>query len=276
MEEGVRYHKIDRCIEFFPFMNHIFSTKQPVVSVIIPTFNCATTVSVALESVLSQDFVDKEIIIIDGGSTDGTLKVLKRYENKIAKMISEPDRGIYDALNKGIDLAAGEWVYFLGSDDRLYDSKVFSDIPFRKAKSKMLYGNVVLENDGIIGPSGKIYDGPFSKYKLAKKNICHQAIFYSRDVFVELGKFDERYHMWADWAFNMKAFASKVINPFFFERNIAIYSNRGSSNTVKDVEFLHNRHAIVKKLLGIRIYYLLLLSESKTVRYINRLFHRSS
>lgn len=253
-------------------MNTTSPSHKPVVSVIIPTFNCASIFESCLKSVFDQHLVEKEIVVVDGGSTDGTLDLIKKYDNQITKWISEPDKGIYDALNKGIDLADGEWLYFLGSDDRLYDGQVLADIPFAKTQSKMIYGNVVLKNDGVVGPAGAVYDGRFDKYKLAQKNICHQAIFYKRELFQELGKYDERYPMLADWVFNMRAFASKNTNPTFINRDIALYANQGMSDRGKDIKFKQDRDSLIKRYLGLKVYFGLKFSRSKVFRIGTQLF----
>lgn len=248
---------------------------QPtIISVIIPTYNCSDTFEDCLKSVLEQDFEEKEIIVVDGGSIDGTLDLLKEYSNQVDKWISEPDQGIYDALNKGINLAHGEWLYFLGADDKLYDNHVLSDIPLHKTKSRMIYGNVFLKNNGVIGPAGSVYDGHFDKNKLAQKNICHQAIFYKKELFKELGKFDMKYPLLADWAFNMKVFGAENTKPFFIERIIAIYDNKGLSDKDKDANFLNDREDFVKKYLGLQVYYLLLFYRSKTYRFTTSLLRR--
>ena len=135
----------------------------------------------------------------------------------------------------------------------------------------MIYGNVVLKNDGIVGPAGSIYDGQFDKYKLAKKNICHQAIFYKKEIFHELGKYDERYQILADWVFNMKAFASKKTNPTFINRIIALYDNHGLSDKEKDIKFKQDRNSLVKTYLGLRVYFYQKFSQSKAYRYGVRL-----
>jgi len=246
-------------------------SKLPIISVIIPTYNCVDTLGAALISVVDQNLAEKEIIIVDGGSTDGTLDLLQKYDRQISKWISEPDEGIYDAVNKGIDLATGEWLYFLGSDDILYDNHVLSDIPFKSMRCNMIYGNVVLDKDGVVGPAGSIYDGQFDKYKLAKRNICHQAIFYKKELFQELGKYDNRYPMLADWVFNMKAFAEKKTYPTYINRIIAVYANQGLSDKKEDINFKHDRETLVKTYLGLRVYFYQKFSQSKAYRYGARL-----
>ena len=256
-------------------MKSFVSSQPTIISVIIPTYNCADTFEVCLKSLLDQDLGEKEIIVVDGGSTDGTLDLINKYGNQIDKWISKPDKGIYDALNKGIDLATGEWLYFLGSDDKLYDNHVFADIPFHKTQSKMIYGNVILKNNGIVGPAGSIYDGQFDKYKLAKRNICHQAIFYKKELFANLGKYDDRYPILADWVFNMKAFASKSSKPTFINRIIAIYDNQGLSDKKQDINFRDDRTRLIKKYLGLKVYFSLKFSNSKAFTYGFRLLRGS-
>jgi len=85
---------------------------MPYLSIIIPTYNCENTISNCLNSILTQSYVDFEILIIDGASKDTTLEILKKYDDKRLKIVSEPDKGIYDAMNKGLKIANGNWIYF--------------------------------------------------------------------------------------------------------------------------------------------------------------------
>lgn len=98
------------------------------VSIITVAFNSATTIRDTIESVLSQDYPQIEYIVIDGGSVDGTLDIVKEYGPRVAKLISEPDRGIYDAMNKGIQIATGDVIGFLNSDDMYIDSQAVSQL----------------------------------------------------------------------------------------------------------------------------------------------------
>ena len=151
---------------------------DPKISIIIPTYNASKTLSVALESILEQSFNDYEILIIDGLSTDHTVELAKGYQDERIKIISEKDSGIYDAMNKGIRLAKGEWLYFLGSDDRLFDKDVLKKVSQWFGQDyDVLYGNVV------FSISQRVYDGRFSAQKLIARNICHQAIFTKKKRF---------------------------------------------------------------------------------------------
>jgi glycosyltransferase involved in cell wall biosynthesis len=218
---------------------------KPLVSIITAVYNGNAAIEKTIKSVVNQNYPNFEYLVIDGGSTDGTVETLKKYNNVIDYWVSEPDKGVYDALNKGIDLAKGEWLYFLGADDRLADEDVLSFIFSKPPKSKMLYGNVVW------GKTGRIYDGKFSKMKLCYKNICHQAIFYHRDLFRILGKFELNYPFWADYLFNMQAFAAKEVKPIFVNKIVAVYSIEGISSRTADHVFEKDRAILIKRLFGI-------------------------
>src|SRR5690606_38635619 len=96
----------------------------PLFSVIIPTLNAGAMLQNALESVLTQAHTDLEVIVVDGESTDDTIEIVKGYSDNRIRLIYQTDKGIYDAMNQGIKAASGNWVYFLGSDDTLYDDRV--------------------------------------------------------------------------------------------------------------------------------------------------------
>ena len=155
------------------------------ISIITPVFNAQEDIETCILSVANQSYKNIEHIIIDGFSTDNTLEAVKRYANKYSHIfwISEKDEGIYDAMNKGIDKSNGEWIYFLGSDDVFFDRDAIERVFIRKdiEESDILYGNVKFKHSGII------YDGKFNFFKLMEKNICHQGIFFRKDVFNEVG-----------------------------------------------------------------------------------------
>jgi glycosyltransferase involved in cell wall biosynthesis len=217
-------------------------------SIIIPTYSASKTLEKALNSVSNQNYSDYEIMVVDGGSTDGTQKILKEYEEKFAGRLrwrSEKDKGVYDAMNKGIDLARGEWIYFLGSDDALHSNKVLEKVTeaIKRNNPDVVYGNV------MWGETGKIYDGRFSVLKLMRKNICHQAIFFKRDVFQKFGKYNLKYKVLADHVFNMRWFNDDNVKKKYINFTIANYSLDGqsSASSSPDEEFTKDRDELMKK-----------------------------
>jgi len=145
---------------------------SPFFSIIIPTYNSEATLQRTLNSILEQLYSNFEIVIVDGISKDNTIAIIQTNaskDNRI-KFSSEKDNGIYDAMNKGIHNAGGEWLYFLGSNDYLANNNVLKQVAenIQNYNGHFFYGDVLLK--------GKKYDGEFNLEKLLQKNISHQAI----------------------------------------------------------------------------------------------------
>ncbi|MCA0931592.1 glycosyltransferase [Lutimonas saemankumensis] len=199
-----------------------------MISVIIPTFNSEKTIDRCLESLTNQNYKNFEIILVDGKSNDDTLKIVKSYLDKglILNIKTEKDEGPYDAMNKGISMAKGKWIYFLGSDDYLYHDSVLKQFASyaEETRSDLIYGNVFFE------PYGRIYDGEFNRSKLIKRNICHQGIFYKKTLFDRLGMYNLKYPVHADWEFNIKCFFSSNVKVEYHDFTVAHFSDGGLSS----------------------------------------------
>lgn len=206
---------------------------DPLVSIVIPTFNSASQLKLAIGSILEQTSGDFEILIVDGLSTDETVQVAGSYNDKRIKIHSGKDNGIYDAMNKGINQASGKWLYFLGSDDRLYHERVLETIStvLSTTASEMVYGNVKMNGDTRWAADGAVYDGVFTVEKLFQRNICHQAIFYSKRVFQKLGCYNTEYGVCADWDFNHRCFAACKVE--YVDEIIALFRGGGKSSSGK-------------------------------------------
>src|SRR5436190_18216113 len=210
----------------------------PLISVITPTFNSGTKIAATIATVLSQEEGLYEFLVIDGGSTDGTLAHL-RAQGPALRCLSEPDEGIYDAMNKGIRLSSGKFLYFLGAGDRLLPGVLeavaaeISKLPCQGQTSRptLLYGTVEFSGDS------RPYDGRFNRFKLLGDNICHQAIFYQRSVFERLGFYNTKYRSLADWEFNIRCFNDRGIHKLYIPLRIANYDGGGKSATAPDPVF---------------------------------------
>ena len=203
-----------------------------LLSIVIPTYQSGQYIGAALQSVRAQTFKDYEIIIIDGGSIDDTLSVVNKFDNLPIRFYQEPDKGVYDAMNKGISLAIGDWVYFMGSDDSLYDDRVLESIALVGAteKADVLYGDVVLAS------SGKRYAGEFSLHRLLfSENICHQAVFYKRSIFNRIGHYNLDYKIWADWDFNIRCFKHTEFVINYLDIVVALYNDQSGVSSKEDV-----------------------------------------
>ena len=206
---------------------------SPFFSIIIPTFNSEKTLQEALNSVFSQRFTDFEIIIIDGMSGDNTITLIEencRKDSRI-RFVSEKDNGIYDAMNKGIDMTRGQWLYFLGSDDWISGDNVLQAVSDRlqDCKCDFFYGEVIM--------NGVKYDGPFTLEKLLIKNISHQAIFHRKQIFQKIGKYNTRYKLHADWEFNIRYFLEFYEDVQYNDIVIANFG-KGGVSAAHDVPFL--------------------------------------
>lgn len=202
--------------------------KTPLISIITVSYNAVNTIEETILSVVNQNFEDYEYIIIDGGSTDGTLDVIKKHQDKITHWVSEPDKGIYDAMNKGIDLASGEWINFMNSGDYFHRNDTVSQVvSYFSIELNIIYGNTLLSYER----------NKTSKYLTAKKfqNIrysipfCHQSVFVKSELIKEM-KFDLMYRYSADYDFFLKIYKKKKYIYKKVPIPISIYDMNGVSN----------------------------------------------
>lgn len=214
---------------------------MPRLSIIIPTFNSREKIESCLQSVGAQTFCDYEVLIQDGGSSDDTLEKAARFRGGDGtaelKITAEKDKGPYDAMNKAVRRASGEWLYFLGSDDELHDRGVLTAVFERAefAKADVVYGSVKIVGDVSWAKDGSTYDGPFELEKLLSKNICHQAIFYRSEFHRSVGEYNTDYAVCADWDFNMRCWSRR---PFTYaDAIIAKFSAGGISTRQLDDRF---------------------------------------
>lgn len=166
-----------------------------MLSIICPTYNSVSTIRTLIDSVMSQTCDAYELIIVDGGSSDGTLELILEYGDRI-RYISEPDKGIYDAMNKGIDMAIGEWLYFIGADDSLYSCDAIEKIlPLLCERTDVLMCDIISPQ---LGRCSSLY----SLKTYFTNTIHHQGVIYSRKVF-ETHRYDTSLRIVADYDMNL-------------------------------------------------------------------------
>jgi glycosyltransferase involved in cell wall biosynthesis len=194
-----------------------------MLSIITVVKNGASTIEQSILSVINQDYSDYEYIIIDGVSTDGTQEIIKKYSDKIHRFISEPDKGLYDAMNKGISVSTGDWIYFLGSDDLLYANSTLSQLFSNNLSGvDVVYGNVEFLH------SHEIYDGEYDYDRLCLRSPCHQAVFYRKELFEKFGRFSTDYLTASDYVLHVKTFCGGA-KWKYFNQIIAVYNEIGLS-----------------------------------------------
>ena len=176
----------------------------PLITIIIAVFNGAKTLQQCIDSLAQQSYPNKELIIIDGGSKDGTVDLLKTNSEKINYWVSEPDSGIYNAWNKGLAQANGDWICFLGADDFFWNTQVLELMSEQLAKQTsdilIAYGQVMLLNNDakplyLVGePWAKVKES--FKYRMS---IPHQAVMHRSKLFDLHGSFDETFSIVGDY-----------------------------------------------------------------------------
>jgi glycosyltransferase involved in cell wall biosynthesis len=175
-------------------------TDPPLVSIVIPSFNQAAFLEATIRSVLDQDYPRLETIVIDGGSTDGSLDILRRYEDRLTRWLSEPDRGQADAINKGLRLATGEIVAWLNSDDLYLPGAIRQAVQAlaEHPEAGMVYGDGVLidEDDAIL--DWHRYHTYTALDLLCFKVLLQPTVFMRRRILEKIGLLDESYHLILD------------------------------------------------------------------------------
>ncbi len=203
-------------------------------SIITINYNNKVGLQKTIDSVVSQTFKDYEWIIIDGGSTDGSKELIEEYSQYITYWVSEPDKGIYNAMNKGILKAQGEYLYFLNSGDALYSKSILDEFLSENIYGDIIYGNLILEN---LDKSTKeiIYKNDISlSYFLEFKTICHQATIINKELFKN-NLYNESLKLVSDWEFEMKqVLKGKVFQ--YINKFLVIYDNTGLTSKISETQ----------------------------------------
>jgi len=211
------------------------------ISIITVVFNNEATISTAIESVLNQTYKNVEYIIIDGQSTDATMKIVNKYASSIDKIISEPDKGIYDAMNKGILLATGDVVGILNSDDVYADNHVLRDVmlEFNDPKIDMVYGDLVyVKNTDLNLVVRKWNSEHYYPHFFEDGHVPpHPSLFLRKKVYDVVGLFNQGMRLAADYEFMLRLFKlhnyrSKYINKLLVKMRLGGATNGSMKNII--------------------------------------------
>ncbi len=204
-------------------------TYTPKVSIITAVFNGFPFLEKTIKSILSQSYSSIEYIIIDGNSSDGTLDIIKKYSSQLTYWVSEPDKGIYDAWNKGLAKAGGDWIAFVGAGDILHQQAIETYInELALSRKKVNYISSVVEVvDSQYRPRQSI--GSAWEWLKMKKfmNIAHVGSLHSKELFLQYGLFDISYKIAGDYAFFLKIGCR--LNALFIEKTLAQMVDGGAS-----------------------------------------------
>ena len=200
------------------------------ISIITVNLNNSKGLKDTMQSVLDQSIKDFEYIVIDGGSNDGSVDCIKHYEHKLAYWCSEPDSGIYNAMNKGIRQSTAEYLLFLNSGDILADPEVLESV-IPSLDKELVYGAIGYAPhmiDQVFLPPDKL-----TKNFFLRNSLSHPATFIHRSLFSTIGYYDESYKICADWLFFMKAICNHNVSYKRINQLISIFNTEGISSDPK-------------------------------------------
>jgi glycosyltransferase involved in cell wall biosynthesis len=221
----------------------------PKLSIITIVYNNARDIERTIQSVINQTYKKIEYIIIDGASTDGTLDIVNQYQDHISKIVSEPDKGIYDAMNKGMALATGDYILFMNSGDEIYDNQTVEAVFASADWADIYYGETEMYNDNWESLGKRRHEAPeefdWKSFKYGM-SISHQAIYVKKSITVP---YDLQYKYSADIDWIIKA-AKKASNIVNVHRYVAKYLVGGMSKK-KHRESLKERFKIFTKYYGL-------------------------
>ena len=215
----------------YPRCGFLFKKKAMKLSVITINLNNKGGLEKTIESVVSQTYKSFEYIIIDGNSSDGSVDVIKQNADRIDHWISELDTGIYNAMNKGIRQAKGEYCLFLNSGDGLLHSSILSDLFQLNFVEDIVYGNVIKVSQSGRCQNVGIGKSEIGLYDLIVNRINHQASLIKRELFIKFGLYSENYRIVSDWKFFLDTIIVGNVSVKYIDMNLSFFDEEGVSST---------------------------------------------
>lgn len=238
------------------------------VSVITACYNAQDTIEDTIRSVANQTYPDIEYIIIDGASKDKTLEIANKYKDKVSVLISEPDSGVYNAMNKGINAASGDLIFFLNADDIFINETVIENfVKFAENnKQGLILGNIILldkYNGTVFHEKQPLIDN----IQLLKSTVFHPATFFKKEVFEKYGLYNEENKIASDYEWYLNYFVKNKGDYAYLDKPVTIFSMSGiSSNEEHSKLHQAERKQIQQKYFTQR--------QIKTFEVVNKLFPR--
>ena len=206
----------------------------PRISVVVALLNRRATLERCLDSVIGQSYAGRELLVIDGGSTDGSIEVLRARGAALAYWESKPDRGLYHAFNKALAKASGDWIYFLGADDYLWEPRALEKMAPHLARAAPQH-RVVYAQAHFVSAAGEILETMGAPWEGMRRRflqgfmIPHQATFHHRGLFEERGGYDESFRMGGDYELLLRELPTRA--PLFVPGIVvAAYQFGGASS----------------------------------------------
>ena len=233
---------------------------RPLISIITATLDAGGVLAGLFDSIAALELASLEVLVMDGGSKDSTLSILAAEHRFPLTYASEPDKGIYDAYNKGTARATGRWLCFIGADDRLLPG-------FRQIAAQLIESHTVYYGDPMPyytggDPGFILLGGKFSKYRLAKFPMNHQSILYPAAVFQKY-RYELRFRIFADYALTMHVWGDAAFRQEHLPLGIVQYHMNGFSSSLHDPVFKNEKNELIRQRLGWYVYARYLLKRWK-------------
>ena len=230
------------------------------ISIITATYNAETVLENMIQSIILQKTNEIEFIIIDGNSKDNTIKIIKNYNTYIDYFVSEPDKGIYDAWNKGIVAAKGEWLMFIGADDELLPDAINKYLDLLNSKDLSSYDYISAQNE-FINDENRILKivGNGAKWKLMRRgnSAAHVAsLHHKKNLFGSIGYYNLNYKICADYELLLRK--KNSLKSYFFKTKIAKMKVGGMSfttNAIKEIYEIRKLHKTISPLFNKLLYF---------------------
>lgn len=231
------------------------------ISIITVCYNREATIRQCIESVLAQNYTNIEYIVVDGASTDNSLNIIQEYQDKISRIVCEPDNGMYEAINKGIRMATGDIVGLMHSDDFFYDEKTVEAVAkaFEENGADLVYGNgMYVKYDQEERMVRKWISGEYKQEKVAKGWLpLHPTVYIRKKKMEELGLYNETFHIAADSELLVRYLYSNKLKVHYLNRYITVQRMGGLSTCTQHCKEKWSEDLRMYRMHGIPSYYAL-------------------